>query len=249
MSEKAPVTPLATAVQKRDRTGQGRLSGRVYEAILADIMGGRYAEGERLPTETALAKQFSVSRPVVREALAQLRDDGLLQVRQGSGSYVQKRPNTAFLQFAPLGSIADMQRCFEFRAALEPKAAALAAVRRSKADLATLREALDALARAVESGVIGTDLDFAFHKAVASASGNSFFEVTLSSLEEAISSAIAVNRNLSLLDPQTRLALVQREHESVFEAIEAGDGDAAATAMRRHIENARRRVFDGDTGA
>lgn len=249
MSDENSVNPAAAAGQKRGRTGQGRLSGRVYEAILADIMGGRYSEGDRLPTETALATQFSVSRPVVREALAQLRDDGLIQARQGSGSYVKKRPNTAFLQFAPLGSVADMQRCFEFRAALEPKAAALAAVRRSKADLATLRKALDALARAVESGVIGTDLDFAFHKAVASASGNSFFEVTLSSLEEAISSAIAVNRNLSLLDPQTRLALVQREHENVFEAIDAGDAEGAATAMRRHIENARRRVFDGDTGA
>lgn len=241
--------PGGIAGQGRRRPNQGRLSNRVYEAILAEIMGGKYREGDRLPTETALAEQFSVSRPVIREALAQLRDDGLIHARQGSGSYVQKRPNTAFLQFAPLGSIADMQRCFEFRAAIEPKAAGLAAIRRSSDDLKSLNVALQALDAAVTSGVIGTELDFAFHRAVAAASGNSFFEVTLSSLEDAISSAISVNRNLSLLDPQARLALVQREHERVFEQIKAGDATGAETAMRHHIDSARRRVFDGEGGA
>lgn len=249
MSKKPSVIAAGPANVRRDRLGQGRLSSKVYDAVLSDIMEGHYKEGDRLPTETALAEQFSVSRPVVREALAQLRDDGLIHARQGSGSYVQKPPNTALLQFAPLGSIADMQRCFEFRAALEPRAAALAAVRRSKEDLALLRSALETLDAAVNSGAIGTDHDFAFHKAVAAASGNRFFEVTLSSLEEAISSAISVNRNLSLLDPQARLALVQREHERVFEEIEAGDADGAEAAMRLHIDGARRRVFDGDGGA
>jgi len=248
MSREDSSFPHSVAGQLRTRPNQGRLSNRVYESILADIMGGKHSEGDRLPTETALAEQFSVSRPVIREALAQLRDDGLIHARQGSGSYVQKRPNTAFLQFAPLGSIADIQRCFEFRAAVEPKAAGLAAMRRGSDDLRALSAALQALDAAVASGAIGTELDFAFHKAVASASGNSFFEVTLSSLEAAISSAISVNRNLSLLDPQARLALVQREHERVFEQIEAGDASGAETAMRHHIESARRRVFDGEGG-
>ncbi len=219
----------------------------MYEGVLSEIMRGVYAEGDRLPTETALAEQFSVSRPVVREALAQLRDDGVIVIRRGSGSYVQKRPNAAVLRFAPLGSIADIQRCFEFRTAIEPAAAALAAVRRGRAEMTALREALDALDAAVASGALGTDADFAFHRAVAAASRNGFFETTLNSLEGAITSAIAVNRNLSLLDPQERLALVQREHERVFEEIEAGRADGAEKAMRLHIEGARRRIFEGES--
>lgn len=248
MNTPRPAIHAGGTIGHRDRPDRERLSSRVYEAVLDDIMTGRHQEGDRLPTEQALASRFAVSRPVVREALAQLRDDGLIQVRRGSGSYVRKKPNTPFLQFAPLGSIADMQRCFEFRAAVEPKAAALAALRRNEEDLDRLRTALEALGEAVLQGAIGTDLDFAFHRAVAVASGNSFFEVTLLSLEEAISAAIAVNRNLSLRDPAARLALVQREHERVFDAIAAGEPDPAAEAMLAHIEGARHRVFDG-TGA
>ncbi len=238
--------PTAASIRNPDRPGGERLSKRVYESILTEIVRGAFTEGDRLPTETALAQRFSVSRPVVREALAQLRDDGLIQIRKGSGSYVRQRPNSAVLQFAPLGSIADIQRCFEFRAAIEPAAAALAAQRRSEAQLEGLQSALAALDAAVVAGDLGTEADFAFHRAVAEASGNAFFETTMNSLEEAAASAISVNRNLSLLRPHERLALVQREHERVFEEIRAGNASGAETAMRRHIEGARRRVFEGE---
>jgi DNA-binding FadR family transcriptional regulator len=237
----------AVGVQKpSNRLHSERLSKHVYETILTEIVRGVFAEGDRLPTESALAERFSVSRPVVREALAQLRDDGLIQVRRGSGSYVLQQPSSAMLQFAPLGSIADIQRCFEFRAAIEPAAAALAANRRSDAELAALKAALEALDAAVNAGDLGTEADFAFHRAVAEASGNPFFETTLSSLEEATASAISVNRNLSLLSPHERLLLVQKEHEQVFEEIRTRNAKGAEDAMRAHIEGARRRVFEGE---
>ena len=160
---------------------------------------------------------------------------------------MSQRPNSAVLQFAPLGSVADIQRCFEFRAAIEPAAAALAAQRRDEAQLERLKEALEALDDAVLSGSVGADADFAFHRAIAEASGNSFFETTLTSLEDVVRSAISVNRNLSLLDPQARLALVQREHERIFEEIRSGDtAGGPAAAMKAHIEGARRRVFEGE---
>lgn len=223
-----------------------RLSDQVYERVVTDIVEGKYREGERLPSELALAEKFSVSRPVIREALTQLRDDGLITGRQGSGSYVQKRPTTALLEFTPVGSIADIQRCFEFRAAVEPKAAYLAALRRSHDDLHSIENALKTLDSAVSAKSIGTDADFAFHMAIAIASGNSFFEVTLSSLEQVISTAIAVNRNLSLIAPKSRLESVQQEHQLVFDMIKNREGEGAENAMRLHIEAARNRIFDGD---
>ena len=121
----------------RDRT----LSDRVYEEILTMIVSGEIPVGAKLPTEHALSQQLEVSRPVLRQALKQLREDGVIVSRQGSGSFVERRPEGAFLDFAPVGSIADIQRTFEFRAAIEGEAAYLAAERRTDAELANLRAA------------------------------------------------------------------------------------------------------------
>ena len=94
-----------------------------------------------------MALRLGASRPVVREALARLREDGVIVSRQGSGSYVRRRPDLAILRFVPVGSIADVQRGFEFRVGLEGAAAALAAERWEEADIAEIRRALTALDR------------------------------------------------------------------------------------------------------
>ena len=104
-----------------------KLSDQVYERILSKIVDGAFPENSKLPTEIELSKRLEVSRPVLRQALARLREDEVISSRQGSGSYVMRRPAPQMLDFAPVGSIADIQRCFEFRAAVEGAAAALAA--------------------------------------------------------------------------------------------------------------------------
>lgn len=227
------------------RRTRDKLSNQVYEAVLTAIVNGRYPEGSKLPTETALAEEFSVSRPVVREALARLRDDGLVHPRQGAGSFVLRRPDSALLRFAPIGSIADIQRHFEFRTAVEPNAASLAASRRDDSALQGIARTLDKLEAAIAAGTATVEADFAFHKAVAEASGNQFFATTLASLEAAAKSAMLLNRQLSLHNPAERLTLVLAEHRAVFDAIVARDAGRAFEAMRTHIEDSRRRVFDG----
>ena len=106
---------------------EARRSGGIYEKIFERIVSGELAVNARLPSEADLARSCGVSRPVVREALARLREDGIIVSRQGSGSYVKRRPDSAILRFIPVSSIADVQRGFEFRAGLEGAAAALAA--------------------------------------------------------------------------------------------------------------------------
>src|ERR671916_1206506 len=122
---------------------EAKLSAGIYEKLFERIVAGEFPVNARLPSETELARRFGASRPVVREALARLRDDGLIVSRQGSGSYVRRRPDQAVLQFVPVGSIADIQRCFEFRAGLEAAAAALAATRWEDGDLADIKAAFD----------------------------------------------------------------------------------------------------------
>src|ERR687895_671455 len=132
---------------------EAKLSSGIYEQLFERIVVGEFPVNARLPSETELARRFGASRPVVREALARLRDDGLIVSRQGSGSYVKKRPDQAVLQFVPVGSIADIQRCFEFRAGLEAAAAALAATRWEEGDLADIKAAFDEAC--IEMGQLG----------------------------------------------------------------------------------------------
>ena len=228
----------------RDRT----LSDRVYESILAMIVSGEIPVGAKLPTEHALSEQLEVSRPVLRQALKQLREDEVIVSRQGSGSFVKRRPDGAILDFAPVGSIADIQRTFEFRAAIEGEAAYLAAIRWTEADLARIVAALDELDRCVRNGELGVDADEEFHDAICAASDNQYFVAARHSMKANILTGMNLTRNLSLTKPKDRLELVQKEHYAIFDAIERRDQQAAREAMHRHVDNARMRVFEGTEG-
>src|ERR671917_514181 len=154
---------------------EAKLSAGIYEKLFERIVAGEFPVNARLPSETELARRFGASRPVVREALARLRDDGLIVSRQGSGSYIKRRPDQAVLQFVPVGSIADIQRCFEFRVGLEGAAAALAAERREALDLAQIGAAYEALETCIRTGALGVDADARFHEAIARATHNHYY--------------------------------------------------------------------------
>lgn len=223
----------------------GKLGDRVYEYILSQIMTGEFAVAARLPAESELAERLCVSRPIVRDALGRLRDDGLIESRRGSGSFVLRRPAPDVRSFAPIGSISDIQRCFVFRIALEGETAALAAKTRDEDGLLKLRHAFIALEIVSEQGRLGVEEDIAFHRAVAETTGNHFFVTTLNGLHEQIATGISLNRNLSLIQPRSRLLTVQREHRAILDAIESGDEVSARRAMQTHLESARKRVFEG----
>jgi DNA-binding FadR family transcriptional regulator len=223
-----------------------RLCDWLYGQILDRILRGEYPPESRLPSEALLGEEFNVSRPVVREALARLREDELVQSRRGSGSFVQRKPQLALARFAPLQSIADVQRCFEFRIGLEEKAAMLAAERHDMAQLAAIDEALLGLDAAIRGGELGHDADFAFHLAVAEASGNRYFPDVLGMLRSHIDFGMQLARTLYLHRSAERMWRVQEEHRAIAAAIRDRDVDQAATAMANHIRNARRRIFEGE---
>lgn len=224
----------------------GTLSDHVYEKILAAIADGTYPLGSKLPTEYAMCDEFGVSRPVLRQALKQLREDDVIQSRQGSGSFVKRQPDNAILKFAPVGSIADIQRTFEFRAAIEGEAAYLAALRRTEEDLEAIRDAVTELDRCIREGELGVEADEVLHAAICHASDNHYFVAARQSMRENILTGMNLTRNLSLTKTRKRLDLVQAEHYAILDAIERQDSNAARSAMRVHVENARRRVFEGD---
>jgi DNA-binding FadR family transcriptional regulator len=208
-------------------------------------MDGSYGLNTKLPTEALLCKEFNVSRPILREALARLREDELIASRRGSGSYVIKKPDNLVLQFSPLSSIADIQRCFEFRSNLEADAAALAAERRTSAQLDAIIVAYESMNTANASCKLATDEDFDFHIAITNAANNHFYSTVLSLLRKSIKEGITITRNLSLLHPESRLELVQKEHNEIVMAIKESNPQAARDAMKRHLVSARNRMFEG----
>jgi DNA-binding FadR family transcriptional regulator len=206
----------------------------VVRQIAASIRNGQPGSGERLPTERELSTAFGVSRGVIREAVKVLGALGLVEARQGSGIYVLNSIPTVTRAFTLSVSpdAESIEQLFEFRRTLEADAARFAALRRSDAELETMRAAAEATARALETegwsdfGVA----DNAFHAAIARASGNPFFEVAVATARQMQQDVVPLIGDRS---GSMRSAVVH--HWAIFEAIAARDPDAAAGAMAEHI--------------
>ena len=221
-----------------------RLADQIYQQLLEQIIGGKLEIGQRLPSEAQLCDVFGVSRPVIRETISRLQADALVATRKGSGTVVLRRPDRAVLTLAPSGEIADLMRCFEFRIALEGEAAYLAAQRRTPDDVEAIEAAMANLDRVIEREEIGVDADFRFHATISRATKNNFFVEQLDSLSGYVRSGMNLTRRLSLARKRKRQQLVQNEHREITRSILVQDEDAARTAMRIHIDNARKRALD-----
>lgn len=251
------VTKLGAQLLKLPRARSNRRE-TAYRQILALIIDGRLEDGDRLPSEGEMALRFGVSRPTIREALSELQHAGVIQVRQGAGSFVrsasainQSRDKNTQATFGPVQSLMDVRQCFEFRASLEGEAAALAAEHNTPQLLLEVEKALLWMEQAISGkrddveASSQFEADFEFHRAIARCSHNSFFERALLSMRESIDFTIGLSRSLSLTFPQRRLKMVQDEHARIFDAIQTGKGNKAREAMRAHMTNACHRVFDG----
>lgn len=226
-------------------TRRPSLADQVYDQLLAKILEEEYPVHSRLPPEEVMAQSFGVSRPIVRAALSRLRDDGIVQSRRGSGSYVMRCPDRQLISFVPLESVSDVQRCYEFRIDVEGAAAAWAARRRDDEDLITMDHAYQVMEQTYEKNALGVEADQMLHLAVARASKNPFFASVLESLGQQIAFGVKLSRSLTLLDDPMRQELVLAEHRAVLDAIRLKQPDVAKAAMRHHITAAKDRMFVG----
>lgn len=220
------------------------LADVVYDRMRRAILDGEYPDGARLPGENDLARQFEVSRPVIRAALKRLRSEGLVTSRQGSGSFVEARGEPKALAFQPVETIADLQRCYEFRLTIEPAAAALAATRRSAEQLAEIEKYLALLRDATERRSHREDADFSFHLAITAASNNQYFETSMRALKDHIAVGMKFH-GLSLQSVRGGLDHVLDEHMAICAAIRSGQAEEARQTMMRHVTGSRDRLFEG----
>lgn len=221
------------------------LADKVYHSLHLRILNGDFPANQKLPPEMQLAEEFGVSRPVLRTALERLRDDGLVYSRQGAGSFVRSIQQVAPLGFAKVETLADIQRCYEFRITLETEAAALAAQRRNDSVLGEIEEALDLLRAATGSLQHREDADFMFHGSIARASNNQYFEATFRALRDHVNVGMKLHGEALMSDGRKGLEAVLDEHTAIYEAIRDRDTASARERMKRHLEHSRDRLFGG----
>ena len=210
-----------------------RAEGRLYERIATEIRQalatGRYAVGDRLPSERDLAQHYGVSRPTVREAIIALEVDGLVEVRTNSGVYV-----TALLPQGGAPSATDVGpfELLEARRIFEGEICGLAAQMIGDEQIARLR----ALVADMESDDLlrAEAADREFHMEIARATQNSAMELTVSMLWDARERS----PQYALLTEKVRAAGIAprvSEHRRIVEALAGGKADAARKAMRDHL--------------
>lgn len=220
------------------------LGDRVYHIMHSRIANGVYAADQRLPSENGLAVELDVSRPVLRAALERLRSEGLIYSRQGAGSFVRPRDEQVGLGYSPVETIADIQRCYEFRLTIEPDAAHYAALRRNQAMLDEMEQVLTLLTDATSQHSHREDADYAFHMAIAAASNNHYYAASMKALREHIHVGMRLHGRSLMNDREASLEHVLDEHVGIFSAIRDQDGETAKARMRQHIESSRSRLFE-----
>jgi DNA-binding FadR family transcriptional regulator len=218
-----------------------RLHGDIANYIGRAIVSGGYGPGDLLPGEIAFSGSEGVSRTAYREALRMLAAKGLVESRPKTGTRVCARERWNLLDpdlvrwffedGTPPGHI--LQDLFELRQIVEPAAAALAAERRSAADLAEIGDALDTMRTRTLVDPEGREGDRRFHAGILVATGND----VLISMASGVTAAVGWTTHYKFRTlPLPRDPIP--EHQAVFDAIEAGDGEVAREAMRELVGHA-----------
>jgi DNA-binding FadR family transcriptional regulator len=222
------------------------LSTQLAQSLGRAIVAGSPPVGGTLPTEAELCRHHKASRTAVREALKMLGGKGMIAARPRLGAAVRERQHWSMLDADVLRWMRDapidtelLLELAQLRLAIEPEAAAAAALRRDPASLARIAAALDAMEG---DPVEALAADIGFHAELLRASGNRFFASQAPMIESALSMSIPVTNQAK----QVAKADVEA-HRAVYLAICAGDAVAASAHARAHILESLRLLRKGQT--
>jgi DNA-binding FadR family transcriptional regulator len=231
------------------RSDGQNLTYRIVQALGVAIVSGTYSGKNPFPIEADLCKQYGASRSVLREAVKMLTAKGLLNARPRQGTWVQPEESWNLLDPDVLRwllerkpSYALLREFAEVRLAVEPKAAALAAVVATPDMKDAIRIAIEQMAQAGRDEDDPLPSDIAFHLAVLRASGNRFY----SQLSGVTESALRISIRMQNRYKGVRRASVP-DHKKIADAILAGDARGAEEATRALIQEALELINKADT--
>lgn len=201
-----------------------------------------FSQGGRLLPEVELSKRLGVSRPVLRQALAVLKTEGLIESRRGSGTFA-KRSEMSSLSYGQPETLGDLEDCLRFRMVIESAAAAEAARRADAEGIAEIRRSVELMEKGPQSEKSIGEIDMSFHLAIARATGNRYPAMTLQFLMPHIQMGLQMGRQLRSMPPNSTSRRVASEHAAILEAIANRDTDLAARRMTDHLSAGIERIF------
>ena len=213
-----------------------RISDQVFEQLRELIFRGEIKPGEQIMPERELSEALKVSRTSVRDAISKLVVMGLLEQRQGQGTFARS-PDS--LKNNPLAVAmetqdASLEDLLEVRMGMECNAASLAATRAIENDIHFLEKSIQDMTAEVASGRLGTEADVSFHMAIAYASKNPLQIYIMKELFDVLFKGIKENLAALYEDPKNIDSIIQ-QHTEIYKAIESRDPEAARRCMERHI--------------
>jgi len=224
-----------------------RLPNDLAARIKGLIQRDGYSPGDRLPSIAALARDFEVGAPTVREALKRLEMAGTVSIRHGSGVYVG-REDDSLLMSNPVFSGAPSKKMLldliEARGAIEVTGAGLAATHASEAQLDEMARLLDQAEANLGDDELLNQTNMAFHRSIAIASGNMVFRQLLE-----VMTSLFTREQRAILDIQNSRAEDHGQHAGIYRALRARDADRARDLMREHLDKVRTDLeqWDPDT--
>lgn len=225
---------------------QVRLADGIVAHLTQAILDARIKPGEFLPSESALAARYGVSKPVVREAIRQLAGQGVLQVGQGRATQVRALnadPLGRFWLFAAGAGPEGLAEAVELRRMLEPPAARVAALRRTAPQLDSMQGTLAAMQEALGDVPRWIEADLAFHTQVARMAGNRLLLLQMQGLAPVIRNVMD-RFNARAARSRTEWQATWDRHARVADAIAAGHAEAAEQAMFAHFTAADRAIAE-----
>jgi GntR family transcriptional repressor for pyruvate dehydrogenase complex len=214
-----------------------KLADELAERIAQLIRSGRYCPGDRLPSIAAMAKQFGVGHPTLREALKKLESIGVLDIRHGSGVYVGRHPDMIVVSNPVYSGVASKQVVLDLiqaRLAIEVATVSLAAERASRSSIEAMEALLEEAGRNLGDDALLSASNMAFHREIARASGNTVFAQLLDVL-----TTLFQNEQRVILDVHGSREVDHQEHREILDAIRIHDPVAARERMAAHLGGVR----------
>lgn len=213
-----------------------RLSDQIFEQLRDSIYRGQLKPGEKLPPERELAAAFNVSRPSLRAAMDKLTHIGLIEQRQGQGTFVrslQSRYEQNPLRKVMEGEEVSLVDLLEVRLGLEVQSVAMAATRATDKDISAMEMCVQDMLSRVDEGEVGSEEDVAFHMAIAYATKNSAQIYLMRNFYELLFHAI--NESRFYLSEAGNLSRMGQQHSEILQCIKGRDPESAQEKMKDHI--------------
>ncbi|TVY02231.1 FadR/GntR family transcriptional regulator [Cohnella terricola] len=212
----------------------------IKDQLMRMILDGKLKVGDKLPSTKEMSESFGVGRSTTREALSALKAMGLIEIRQGGGCRVIHNVPTEIV-VPELDSIrmnrSVLLELLEARQSLEVSNAAVAAAKRTEADLAEIRTLIEAMENSIGHDLEGERTDLLFHLTLAKATHNSIMVRLFESIANQLETAIREVRRVEIYANRQVAERLYLEHSAIFDAVLRQDSDLAAQTMKQHLQH------------